>query len=278
VGSAATVLVGHPLAQKGEASRALGAAFFASLLGGLIGAALLGLSIPMLRPFMLAIATPELLAFCIFGLSLVAALSGGNALKGVAAACLGLLLAAVGEDSQAGELRWTFGSVYLWDGLALVPLALGLFALPELAELYARRTGIAEGADAAERAAQVTQLDGVRDVIRRPFLLSRCAAIGSLLGAVPGVGSAVIDWVAYGHAARTEKGAQETFGTGDIRGVIASESSNNAKEGGALVPTIAFGVPGSASMALLLGAFTAQGIVPGPRMLSDHLDVTYALV
>ena len=278
VGSAATVLDGHPMAKRGEASRALGAAFTASLLGGLFGALLLGLSMPLLRPVMLAIATPELLGFCIFGLSLVAALSGGDPAKGAASACLGLLLAMVGEDSQAGEMRWTFGSIYLWDGLQLVPLALGLFALPELADLAIKRTAIAETPEAAARAARVTQLDGVRDVIRRPFLMLRCSAIGSLLGAVPGLGSAVIDWIAYGHAARTERGAAASFGHGDVRGVIASESSNNAKEGGALVPTIAFGVPGSASMALLLGAFTVHGIVPGPEMLASRLDVTYSLV
>ena len=98
------------------------------------------------------------------------------------------------------------------------------------------------------------------------------------LGAVPGIGAAVIDWIAYGHALRSEKGASETFGKGDVRGVIASESSNNAKEGGSLVSTIAFGVPATAAMALLLGAFLIHGITPGPDMLSTRLDVTYTLV
>ncbi len=275
VGSAATTLDGHPMAKKGEANRAFGAAFAASMFGGLFGALLLGLSVPVLRPLMLMIGTPELLAFCLFGLSLVAVLSGSNAFKGLAAACIGLLLAMVGQDSQAGEMRWTFGSIYLWDGMPIVPIALGLFAIPELADLAIRRTTIV-----AERYKGVksTQMMGVRDVLRNKFLVLRCASIGSLLGSVPGIGAAVIDWIAYAHAARTVKGASETFGKGDVRGVIASESSNNAKEGGALVPTIAFGVPGSASMALILGAFTVHGIVPGPRMLSTHLDVTYALV
>jgi TctA family transporter len=278
VGSAATVLDGLPMAQRGEASRALGASFAASTLGGLFGALILGLSIPMLRPFILGIATPELLALCVFGLTLVAAISGGNALKGVAAACVGILLACVGEDPQAGEMRWTFGSIYLWDGLPLVPVALGLFALPELADLFVRRTAIAADDAARERAERTTQLDGVRDVLRHPFLFLRCSGIGALLGAVPGIGTAIIGWVAYGHAARTEKGAGESFGKGDIRGVIASESSNNATDGGALVPTIAFGVPGSASMAILLGAFTLHGIVPGPQMLGPRLDMTYSMV
>ena len=275
VGSAATILDGHPMARRGEAGRAFGAAFMASMIGGLFGALLLGLSVPILRPVMLAIGTPELLSFCIFGLSLVAVLSGNNAFKGLAAACFGLLLATIGEDSQAGVMRWTFDSIYLWDGLHIVPLALGLFAIPELADLAIRRSSIA-GEAGSDRPAG--QLAGVKDVFRHKFLVLRCSSIGSLLGSVPGIGSAVIDWIAYGHAARTEKGAGQSFGKGDVRGVIASESSNNAKEGGALVPTIAFGVPGSASMALLLGAFAVHGIVPGPAMLNERLDVTYSMV
>ncbi|MEQ9053869.1 MAG: tripartite tricarboxylate transporter permease, partial [Roseovarius confluentis] len=110
------------------------------------------------------------------------------------------------------------------------------------------------------------------------FLVLRVGLIGAILGAVPGIGASVVDWIAYGHAARTEKDADKTFGTGDVRGVLASEGSNNAKEGGALVPTIAFGVPGSASMAILLGAFLIHGLVPGPEMLTTKLDVTYTLV
>jgi len=276
IGSAATILDGHPMAQRGEAGRAFGAAFMASLLGGLIGALLLGLSVPILRPVMLSIGTPEMLSFCVFGLSLVATLSGNSAFKGLAAACFGLLLATVGEDSQAGVSRWTFDVGYLWDGLHIVPLALGLFAIPELADMAIRRMRIA--ADGRPDQPRSGQIEGVRDVFRNKFLVLRCASIGSILGAVPGIGASVIDWIAYGHAARTEKGADKTFGKGDVRGVIASESSNNAKEGGALVPTIAFGVPGSASMALLLGAFAVHGIIPGPDMLRERLDVTYSLV
>lgn len=275
VGSAATTLDGHPMAKQGLASRAFGAAFSASLIGGLIGALLLGVTMPFLRPMMLAIGTPDLLAFCIFGLSLVAVLSGRDTFKGVVGACLGLLLAMVGEDAQAGEMRWTFDTIYLWDGLQIVPLALGLFALPELADLAIRRSAIVER---EHRDKKSSQLDGIRDVFSNKFLVARCAGIGALLGAIPGLGAAVIDWIAYGHAAKTEKGAQDSFGKGDVRGVIASESSNNAKEGGSLVPTIAFGVPGSASMALILGVFTVHGIVPGPRMLAENLDITYGLV
>ena len=273
-GSAATILDGHPLAKKGQAGRAFGAAYTASLLGGIAGAFLLAVSIPILRPIILYLGSPELLAICVFGLSMVAVLSGKAPLKGMAAAGLGLLVAMVGADPQTGTMRWTFGQLYLWDGIPLVPITLGLFAIPELADLAIARSSIAGGAPADARAGQ---LAGIRDAFRHWWLVLRCSWLGASLGAVPGLGAAVIGWIAYGHAAKTEKNT-EGFGKGDIRGVIASESSNNAKEGGALVPTLAFGVPGSASMAILLGAFMMHGLTPGPRMLTEHLDVTYSIV
>lgn len=279
VGSAATILDGFPMAKKGEADRAFGAAFTASVIGGLYGAFLLAVSVPILRPVMLYIGSPELLSFCVFGLSLVAVLSGGTPLKGLAGACIGLLVATAGDDPQTGTLRWTFDSLYLWDGLPVVPLALGLFAIPELADMAITRQTIAgANTDGKRIGSKWGQLQGVKDVFRNKFLLFRCATIGSALGAVPGIGASIIDWIAYGHAVRTVKDSHLTFGKGDVRGVIASESSNNAKEGGALVPTIAFGVPGSASMALILGAFLIHGLVPGPEMLTKRLDVTYTLV
>ena len=275
VGSAATILDGYPLAKQGQAGRALGAAYSASLLGGLFGALLLGISVPVLRPVMLYLGSPELLAFAVFGLSMVAVLSGGTPLRGLTAGGFGLMVAMIGADPQTGTLRWTLDTLYLWDGLPLVPVTLGLFALPEIADLAIARRSIAANGRLDTRAGQWL---GVKDTLRNWWLVIRVSWLGSALGAVPGIGSAIIDWVAYGHAARTEKGASETFGKGDIRGVIASEGSNNAKEGGALVPTIAFGVPGSASMAILLGAFMIHGLVPGPDMLTRNLSVTYSMV
>ena len=277
VGSAATILDGYPMARKGQAGRAFGAAFSASVIGGLFGALLLGISVPVLRPIVLEIGSPELLAICVFGLSLVAVLSGGSPLKGLAGACIGLMVATAGDDPQTGTLRWTFDSLYLWDGLPVVPLALGLFAIPELADMAITKQSI-NVKEEDKQDARFGQIEGIKDTFKNWFLVLRCASIGAALGAVPGIGASVIDWIAYGHAARTEKGAPETFGKGDVRGVIASEASNNAKEGGALVPTIAFGVPGSASMALILGAFLIHGLVPGPEMLTTRLDVTYTLV
>jgi putative tricarboxylic transport membrane protein len=275
VGAAATVIDGHAMAKNGEAGRAFGAGFASSLAGGLIGAVVLALSIPILRPVLLAIGSPELLAFTLFGLSMVATLSGRAPLKGFTAAGLGLMISMIGSRSESGTLRWTFDTLYLYDGVPLVPAMLGLFAIPELCELAVARKKIA--GDHAANISLANQWEGVRDVGRHWWLVLRCSIMGTGLGAIPGIGSAVIDWIAYGYALRTEKNP-ETFGSGDVRGVIAPEASNNAKEGGHLVPTIAFGVPAGASMAILLGAFLMHGLTPGPEMLTKQLDVTYTIV
>ncbi len=274
--SAATVLDGFPMAKRGEAGRALSAAYMSSMMGGIFGAALLAVSIPVLRPVMLYLGSPELLAFSVLGISMVAVLSGSAPLRGVAAGCLGIMIAMIGSDPQTGTLRWTMDSLYLWDGLPITPVLLGLFALPELCDLLISRTTISKEID--KKNIYKGQWQGVKDCFENWWLIVRCSWIGGGIGSIPGISASVVDWLAYGHALKTEKGAHLTFGKGDVRGVIASESSNNAKEGGALVPTLAFGVPGSATMAILLGAFLIHGLVPGPDMLHKNLDITYAMV
>jgi TctA family transporter len=270
------VLDGFPMAKRGEAGRALSAAYMSSLMGGLFGALLMAISIPVLRPVMLFIGSPELLAFSVLGISMVAVLSGNAPLRGITAGCLGVMIAMIGTDPQTGTLRWTFDSLYLWDGLPLTPLLLGVFALPELCDLLIARVSIA--ADTGTANIYKGQWQGVKDCFKHWWLIMRCSWIGGGIGSIPGISASVVDWLAYGHALKTERGASATFGKGDVRGVIASESSNNAKEGGALVPTVAFGVPGSATMAILLGAFLIHGLVPGPDMLTKNLSITYAMV
>lgn len=273
--SQATVLDGYPMAKKGEAGRALSAAYTSSLIGGLFGALLLGLTLPALRPIILYIGSPELLALAVFGISSVSVLSGNAPLRGLAGAGLGIMIAMIGSDPQTGTLRWTLDTLYLWEGMPLVPAVLGLFALPELCDLAVHRTAVASN---AAHNVSAGMLQGFRDAIKNWWLILRCSWLGAFFGAIPGIGGAVVDWLAYGHAIRSCKGAAQSFGTGDVRGVIAPESANNAKEGGALVPTVAFGVPGSAGMAILLGAFMIHGLVPGPDMLTKNLPVTYTMV
>ena len=274
--SAATTLDGYPMTRRGEAGRALGASYMSAMIGGLFGAALMGISLPLLRPVILFMGSPELLAIAVFGISMVSTLSGNSPLRGLAAACFGLMLAMIGTDPQSGTLRWTLDSLYLWDGLPIVPVTLGIFALPELCDLAIGRMAVVEEGKTIDT--KTGMLLGIKDCFTHWFLILRCSWIGAALGAIPGIGVAVIDWIAYGHALRTEKKAAETFGKGDVRGVIAAESSTNAREGGHLVPTVAFGVPSSAGMAILLGAFLIHGLVPGPDMLTKHLDITYSMV
>lgn len=274
--SAATTLDGYPMTRRGEAGRALGASYMAALIGGLFGAALMAVALPVLRPIILYIGSPELLGVAVFGISMVAVLSGNAPLRGLTAACFGMMLAMIGTDPQSGTLRWTMDTLYLWDGLPLVPLTLGIFALPELCDLAIGRMAIVQEGMTIDT--KTGMLLGVQDCMKHWFLILRCAWIGSAMGAIPGIGASVIDWISYGHALRTEKGAAQTFGTGDVRGVIAAESATNAREGGGLVPTVAFGVPSSAGMAILLGAFLIHGLVPGPEMLTKHLDLTYSMV
>jgi TctA family transporter len=277
--SQATVLDGHPMARNGEAGRAFGAAYTASLMGGLVGALILAVSIPILRPAVLLFGSPEFFMLGLLGISMVAVLAGRAPIKGLAIGALGLLVGMVGSDPQTGTLRYTFGNLYLWDGIPLVPVALGLFAIPEIIDLVIKGTSISDMPKGAMTGVSV----GIRDAFRHWFLVLRCSTLGVWIGAIPGLGASVVDWFAYGHALQTEKGARDTFSKGDVRGVIAPESANNAREGGALIPTIAFGVPGSSSMALLIGGFMIQGIAPGPDMLrtpaeGGHLDLTYTLV
>jgi len=274
--SAATTLDGYPMTRRGEAGRALGASYMAALIGGLFGAALMAIALPIMRPIILYIGSPELLSIAVFGISMVAVLSGNAPLRGLTFACFGMMLRMIGTDPQSGTLRWTMGTLYLWDGLPLVPLTLGIFALPELCDLAIGRMAIVQQGQTLDT--KTGMLLGVKDCLQHWFLILRCSWIGSAMGAIPGIGASVIDWISYGHALKTEKNASETFGTGDVRGVIAAESATNAREGGALVPTVAFGVPASAGMAILLGAFLIHGLVPGPDMLTKHLDLTYSMV
>jgi TctA family transporter len=274
--SAATTLDGYPMTRRGEAGRALGASYMAALIGGLFGAALMAVALPIMRPIILFIGSPELLGIAVFGISMVAVLSGNAPLRGLTFACFGMMLRMIGTDPQSGTLRWTMDTLYLWDGLPLVPLTLGIFALPELCDLAIGRMAVVQEGMVLDTKSGMAA--GVKDCLDNWFLILRCSWLGSAMGAIPGIGASVIDWISYGHALRTEKGAAQTFGTGDVRGVIAAESATNAREGGALVPTVAFGVPASAGMAILLGAFLIHGLVPGPEMLTKHLDLTYSMV
>jgi TctA family transporter len=271
--SAATIIDGHPMAKNGEAGRALGAALMSSLVGAIIGAAVLAMSIPVITPVVLSFKSPEFFALALVGITFVAALSGTNKLKGLVVAGLGLLLSLIGLDSQTGVPRYTFGMVELWEGLSLVPVTVGLFAIPEVVDLWVKGTSIAE-----KRIGKVGGvMQGVKDTFIHSGITIRCSLLGTIIGIIPGLGSGVSQWVAYGHAVQSSAD-KSRFGHGDVRGVLGPGAANNSGIGGALVPTLGFGIPGSVSMAILLGAFLIQGIVPGPSMLTQNLDLTFSFV
>jgi len=271
--SQATVLDGFPLSKKGEAARALSAAFASSLFGGLLGATVLTFFILIARPLILAFGLPEMLMITILGLSMVAILAGRIPLKGVVAAGLGLMVGTIGEAAAGGSLRMaTYDIPYMIDGLSLVIVGLGIFAIPEIVALLRQDRAISKSGGLGKG-----WLDGVRDWWRNIWLSIRCSAIGVIVGVIPGLGGSVVDWIAYGFTVQASK-EKSQFGKGDIRGVIGPESSNNAKEGGGLVPTLIFGIPGSGSMAVFLGGIALLGYDPGPHMVRNNLDITYTIV
>ncbi len=271
----ALVLDGHQMARRGEAARALAAGYTSSMLGGIIGAVILAFTIPMIRPFVLAFGTPELFAITAMALAMVSTLSGRTPLRGLTIACFGILLAMVGTDPQTAQPRWNGGFLYLWDGIPLVPVMLGFFALPELCDLAISRSAMAKSMEFDPRKGR---RDGVMDALRNWFIIVRSSVLAVALGAIPGFSGAVVNWMAYGQAARTVKGANKTFGTGDVRGVIAPEAAANAIDSGSLGTTLVFGIPGSAARAMLIAALLIHGITPGPKMLTEHLDITYSMV
>jgi len=270
--SQATVLDGFPLARKGQAARALSAAFVSSLFGGLFGAVILTFFIIIARPIVLAFGIPELLMLTILGFSMVGVLAGRSLLKGLVAAGLGMAFGAIGEAPAQGSPRMDFGSWYLQDGFQLVIVGLGIFAIPEIISLLRQNRAISK-----DSALGAGWMEGLKDWWVSKWLSLRCAAIGVIVGVIPGLGGSVVDWIAYGHTVQTTKD-RENFGKGEIRGVIGPESSNNAKEGGGLVPTLLFGIPGSGSMAVFIGGLILLGHEAGPQMVTTNLPLTYTLV
>ena len=276
--TAATILDGHAMAKKGEAGRALGAVLMSSLVGAIFGAFVLALFIPVVRPLVLTFGSPELFMLAILGLTFIASLSGGALLKALLGAGIGLFLATVGMDPQSGIQRFTFGQVFLWDGVGLVPITMGFFAIPEIIDLGVQRTSIAT--EQVKKLGGVMQ--GVKDTFVHLWLVIRCSAVGTFCAIIPGMGPSVSQWLAYAQAQQMSK-EPEQFGKGAVEGVLGPGAANNSAMGGSLITTVAFGVPASVLMAILIGAFLIQGIVPGPDMLipeakGGHLALTFSFV
>ncbi|TMJ42596.1 MAG: tripartite tricarboxylate transporter permease [Alphaproteobacteria bacterium] len=274
---AATIVDGYPMAQKGEAGRALGATLCASGIGGVIGALFLSLLMPFVGPIVLAFSPAEFFLLAVLGITFIAALSGDSLLKGLIVGLFGLIIATVGLDPNSGESRYTYGQLFLWDGIDPATAVIAIFSIPEMIALAARGN-LADDDDAGGfRYTMRDVWEGCLDVFRHWGLTLRTSIIGAVIGLIPGLGGDVASWLCYGHAVQSSK-SPERFGKGAVEGVIAPETANKSKEGGALLPTLYFGIPGSSGMAILLGAFVMLGIQPGPRLATDQVDLVWALI
>jgi putative tricarboxylic transport membrane protein len=275
--NAATCFDGHPMARRGEAGKALGISATASGLGALFGLLVLVLLIPLVRVIVMAFGPPEFFMFILFGLMMVTFASQGNMIKGLATAGVGILISLIGFGEVTAVLRFNFGSAnYLWDGIQLVPFLIGIFAFGELIR-YAVRGGTVAQVETKVVGGVREALSGAREVFRYFPCFLRSSVIGVLIGILPGIGGAVSNFVSYVIAMQSSK-HRDKFGTGHPEGIIASEAANDSKDGGALLPTIAFAIPGSAEMAVLLGIFILFGMAPGPFFIREHADIIWALI
>jgi len=299
--AAATVLDGYAMTKKGLAGRALGASFGASTVGGLLGAVFLGLSLSILEPMILMFSPAEFFLLALLGITFIAMLSGNNFLKGLISGFFGLMVAFIGLDPSTGDERYTFGQLFLWDGVSIIVSVLSMFAIPEMISLGVKGRSFdpAVAAAAAGKSEFVARAaaepvspparpmkvkvsyaqiwEGMWDVVVHKWLVLRCALLVAAIGVIPGLGGDAAAWMAYGHTVQSSKNP-ETFGTGRVEGVIGAETGSCAKEAGSLLPTLFFGVPGSSGMAIMLGAFLMLGLQPGPTMLTEHLDIVWSLI
>jgi putative tricarboxylic transport membrane protein len=276
VSSTPTLLDGYPMGRNGYARTAIACAATASAVGSVIGVILLLSVLPLVRPFLLEFGPLERLLVGIWGLMTIISVPTGSPLKASFMAAFGLVVAMFGVDPGSGLPRWNFGSLSLTGGFSLVPVLLGVFTFSEL--LSWMRTIHLEKAVPDAAAPDDSVRKGIHSVFRHPGLVLRSSMIGSLVGMIPGVGGTVAGFVAYGQSVQTAKGDKSQFGNGDIRGVIAPEAAVDAKDGGSLLPALAFGLPGSEAGVMLLAVFAVHGIVPGLPMLNNQLPLTFLLI
>jgi putative tricarboxylic transport membrane protein len=266
-----TVLDGYPMAQKGEARRALDMALYASCFADFISNMSLILFTGLLASFALSFGPPELFTLIVFSLTIIAGVSGDKLSKGIASACLGLIMATVGLDIVYGTNRFVFGETELMAGLSFIPVLIGLFALPEIINQFAKKY---------EQRASAGSLGGAHATFadfKRCFKsILRGSVIGVILGAIPGIGGAPSAFLSYSEARRTSKNGAN-FGKGEIEGVAAAESGNNGVAGATMIPLLALGVPGDVITAVILGAFMIHGLRPGPVMFEQNLSLIYAI-
>jgi putative tricarboxylic transport membrane protein len=269
--SATTCLDGYPLAQRGEAGRALGLAVVSSTIGGVLSVICLMMAAPLLARMAYHFTPPEYFALTLFGLSMLASIGEGSPLKNLISGTFGVFLALVGVDMLTSVERFTFGSHDLYDGIGFVPVMIGIFGISELivqaSSLDKRKERI------SMKAVQLPTRDDYRQVWKT---ILRSSGIGTFIGILPAEGATVASMISYNEAKRWSK-TPEQFGKGAIEGIAGSEAANNAATGGAMVPTLALGIPGSATAAVILAGLMVHGIRPGPSMFTEQVNFAYTI-
>jgi putative tricarboxylic transport membrane protein len=271
--NAITCLDGYPLAQQGRAGYAIGAAASSNALGGLIGMVSVLAIIPVAGSMIMAFGPPEFFALAIAGLVFVALTARGNLLRALIMTCAGAAVGTIGYSDVTGAERYVFGSEYLWEGIKLPVAVIGLYALAEMTHL-SRKGGTVAKADAPR------EMIGIADGLLASFkywgAVLRGSIIGTIVGVIPGIGGTVAALLSYSATAQADKDP-DSFGKGNVKGVIAPEAAMTAKDGGMLIPTLAFGIPGGAEMAIFMGILVLHGMQPGPLMLLHHSVEIYSL-
>lgn len=269
--SATTCLDGFPLAQKGEAGRALGLAVVASTIGGVCSVIVLMLAAPLLARAAYSFAPPEYFALTLFGLSMLATIGGGSPIKNILAGCLGILVSTIGIDLMTGVERFTFDMSVLSDGIGFVPVMIGVFGI---SEMLVQISNSQEGLERIKLKA--IKLPSKADYIKVWKTILRSTGIGTFIGILPAEGATVASMIGYNEAKRWSKTPEE-FGKGAIEGIAGSEAANNSATGGAMVPTLALGIPGSPTAAVILAGLMVHGLRPGPTMFTEQSDFAFSI-
>ena len=271
--AAATIMDGYPMAQQGRAGKALGVSLTASLFGGIISSIALLTIAPLLGKIAVQFGPVELFAVATLGITIIGSLSRGSTILGLLAGAIGLLLSLVGMDPVTGSPRFTFGSMYLFSGIPFTVALIGLFSIPQAMRLI-EKDERAKGAVSKITDKMLPTFKEFKSII---VTIIRSGIIGIMTGLIPGTGGDTACWFAYNEAKRFARD-KEKFGKGCIEGVAAAEAANNAVVGGALIPTLTLGIPGSSSTAVLMGGLMVHGIMPGPTLMTEYADVTYTLI
>ena len=269
--AAATAFDGYPMARRGEAGRALGMAAFASAFGGIFSALVLLFAAPLLARMAYGFGPPEYFALAVFGLSMLSSIGGEAPLKNLVGGCLGLLIATVGVDLTTGVERFVFGVPDLYDGIHFVPVLIGLFGVTEALSQSQNL-----GASLESIGVSATRLPSLEDFRKVRGTILRSSFIGTLVGVLPAEGSTMAAMIGYNEAKRWSK-EPEAFGKGALEGIAGPEAANNAATGGAMVPTLALGIPGSATAAVIMGGLQVHGLRPGPYLFEEQPSLLYGI-